>query len=947
MGGDRLSIFVPAVMSVGLLFWLLSQLRDVAHSRRRRNRIKQARLAARTIAAELTAADADPVPPPGELGLHERVVYLLGGAVLWATAVYVAVGSVANYVRPGGYVADIAWLLALSLAVALGSAVLGTASLSIATRYPRVPGPAVRLFRSSALSVDPTEPTGGRPSWRVTAVTAVLWAGFAVLTMLIGWSPHRIARIDERVADWAQAHRLPGPATWLDLAGSTSVGIAVTAVGLALAYRCRVLFLSGLGAVVAGQLAGRVVRSLVSRPRPATGAFPGRLDSFPSGHLVLLTLLAGLLPLVVASLVRRPWVIAPLRAVLGAVVLASGYHRVAQGQHWPLDILGSLLFAAALMATVERGLRFDHWHEHCRPSCPWRAAAAPATGEATARALGAIPLGLDAATAVRAAAHASAGLAAIGLTVLSFTRGVPTNPEGSGLGTALERPVQLGLAVLVSIAALIGWRRPAVGALLLAVAATGLGVFAGVEYRPGSAVLLTGALLVPAVLLWLSWQHHRRPVEIVLVGAVAVALVTGTWVGAATVYDSYFGPTHPTSLTRGIALDRVEWFWAGALDSRSISVTARLAEGHRQAVLVATSERDGSAVRSEAQPAGDERIVTLRVRGLAPDTAYRTTIEVDGVADAGRGVGRFRTPGEGRYSFRVAVASCARTGSNGAVYDAIAAAEPLLFLELGDLHYENLTATVAKPFIDAIGYALSRPAQAALFRSVPVGYVWDDHDYGPNDAGAASPTRDAMRAAYRTAVPHYELRSGDGAINQAFTIGRVRFVITDGRSERTAGSLLGDEQRRWLIDELTAAGRTHALVVWANATPWIGAAREGADTWAGFGEERAEIGQALADAGIDNLVMVSGDAHMVAIDDGTNSGYAAGGEGGFPVLQAAALDRPGSVKGGPYSEGTFPGGGQFGLVDIDDLGDRIVVTMRGMRWDGAELVTLERRFDVD
>ena len=93
--------------------------------------------------------------------------------------------------------------------------------------------------------------------------------------------------------------------------------------------------------------------------------------------------------------------------------------------------------------------------------------------------------------------------------------------------------------------------------------------------------------------------------------------------------------------------------------------------------------------------------------------------------------------------------------------------------------------------------------------------------------------------------------------------------------------------------------------------------------------------------------MVSGDAHMVAIDDGTNSGYAAGGEGGFPVLQAAALDRPGSVKGGPYSEGTFPGGGQFGLVDIDDLGDRIVVTMRGMRWDGAELVTLERRFDVD
>ena len=67
-----------------------------------------------------------------------------------------------------------------------------------------------------------------------------------------------------------------------------------------------------------------------------------------------------------------------------------------------------------------------------------------------------------------------------------------------------------------------------------------------------------------------------------------------------------------------------------------------------------------------------------------------------------------------------------------------------------------------------------------------------------------------------------------------------------------------------------------------------------------------------------------------------------GGGGGRGRLMAHA-----SVKGGPYSEGTFPGGGQFGLVDIDDLGDHIVVTMRGMRWDGAALVTLERSFEVD
>ena len=42
------------------------------------------------------------------------------------------------------------------------------------------------------------------------------------------------------------------------------------------------------------------------------------------------------------------------------------------------------------------------------------------------------------------------------------------------------------------------------------------------------------------------------------------------------------------------------------------------------------------------------------------------------------------------------------------------------------------------------------------------------------------------------------------------------------------------------------------------------------------------------DQQIRNLCMVSGVAHMVAIDDGTNSAYAADGGGGFPVLHAAA-----------------------------------------------------------
>ena len=151
--------------------------------------------------------------------------------------------------------------------------------------------------------------------------------------------------------------------------------------------------------------------------------------------------------------------------------------------------------------------------------------------------------------------------------------------------------------------------------------------------------------------------------------------------------------------------------------------------------------------------------------------------------------------------------------------------------------------------------------------------------------------------------------------------------------------MLGDAQLDWLIEELTVESKEHALVVWANPTPWISSEGPGSDDWSAYVDERRTISDALIAADVENVVMVSGDAHMVALDDGTNSGYSSDGSPGFPVLHAGALDRPGSVKGGPYSLGTFPGGGQYAKVEIsDDGGDTIDVSLSGHTWDGQELL---------
>jgi phosphodiesterase/alkaline phosphatase D-like protein len=252
---------------------------------------------------------------------------------------------------------------------------------------------------------------------------------------------------------------------------------------------------------------------------------------------------------------------------------------------------------------------------------------------------------------------------------------------------------------------------------------------------------------------------------------------------------------------------------------------------------------------------------------------------------------------------------------------------------------------------------LTQPGQAALYRSTPIAYVWDDHDFGPNDAAADSPSRPAALLSYRENVPHYEfpLRGWDAPIAQAFSIGQVRIIMTDTRSARDPAAqpdgpdktMLGAEQLEWFLAELEASLDRYPVVVWVSSVPWIAAAEPDADHWGGYSYERQRIADAIAEIGGEGLVMLAGDAHMVAIDDGSNSDYAAEGGGGFPVMQSGALDRNGSVKGGPYSEGFHAGGGQFGLLTVSDRGDEISVQLRGMTWDGTELTSLDLVFPMD
>jgi len=511
---------------------------------------------------------------------------------------------------------------------------------------------------------------------------------------------------------------------------------------------------------------------------------------------------------------------------------------------------------------------------------------------------------------------------------------------------------ELGTLITLALVVLglsVAWRWEGIGGSIALVAGVGAGAIGAVEYHPlialGTALLFVG----PAVLFLIAWHRTRTLASIVVLAVVLIAVMGAGGAVAFDFYEAGFGAAHPQSDTAPPWSSPVVWAWSGGVTTDRSIVVADVR--HAQPVRLLVADNPGLEDPLVVEPVVTGTIHRFDVSGLTPGRDYTYGFEIDGSV-VGGSLGRFSTWPEGPFSFTVAVGGCSRLHSNGVVYDVIREVEPELFLALGDLYYADIQANSLSSFRFAYETTLTQPAQAAMYRDVPIAYVWDDHDFGPNDADGSAVAAPAALASYRQLVPHYDfaLQGGSAPIAQAFTIGRVRFILTDGRTARdsNADTMLGEAQLAWLEGELLKASESHAVVVLATNVPWIAPADPNADDWGGFARERAELAQFIADQGIDNLVMLAGDAHMVAIDDGTNTNFSTEPGPTFPLMHAAALDRPGSEKGGPYSEGAFPGGGQFGLVEVvDDGGPVVTVQLSGWTWESERLTSLTIDFQVD
>lgn len=396
------------------------------------------------------------------------------------------------------------------------------------------------------------------------------------------------------------------------------------------------------------------------------------------------------------------------------------------------------------------------------------------------------------------------------------------------------------------------------------------------------------------------------------------------------------------------AADLTEFVWSGAVTENTARIKARLHTTSTQVrAVVSTSSTLSNPVYSSLTSASSstDRVADMPVSGLTADTQYYYSIEVDGVMDDR--LGKFKTFNNTANSFKFVAAACGQTGSTHSVYTSILNEDPLFYLCTGDFFYSDIGVNDPDLFRQSYQAVMASTVQRTLYQNVPIVYVWDDHDFGPDNSNGGSASRPAARSVYQEYVPHYPLAEGSGdiPIYHTFSQGRVKFIVTDQRSEKDSPNItddankstMGATQKAWLKQELMDGRDNYKLIVWVNSYPWIG--NDSSDHWGGYTTERDEIAGYIKTNNIDNLCMIAGDAHMVAIDDGSNNIYP-DGQPGFPVLQSAALDKNGSVKGGPYSEGTYPGGGQYSLIEITDTGgEEVQVNWTGKKSDGTILVT--------
>ncbi|MCC6462399.1 MAG: alkaline phosphatase family protein [Saprospiraceae bacterium] len=230
----------------------------------------------------------------------------------------------------------------------------------------------------------------------------------------------------------------------------------------------------------------------------------------------------------------------------------------------------------------------------------------------------------------------------------------------------------------------------------------------------------------------------------------------------------------------------------------------------------------------------------------------------------------------------IAFGSCNKLDKPQTMWTDVAANNPNLWVWLGDIIYADTTD------LNALAAHYKRlktnPEYKKMRSKTQVMGVYDDHDYGCNDAGKGLPNKRGSKKClmdFLDVPMTAPVRKREGAYN-AYTFGtgtqRIKVIVMDTRYFRdtlikdpskqrrylpnTDGDVLGETQWKWLENELKSSKANLNILC---SSIQILADEHGHEKWGNFPSARKRMLQLILKTKPKNLLILSGDRHMAEI----------------------------------------------------------------------------------
>jgi alkaline phosphatase D len=271
-------------------------------------------------------------------------------------------------------------------------------------------------------------------------------------------------------------------------------------------------------------------------------------------------------------------------------------------------------------------------------------------------------------------------------------------------------------------------------------------------------------------------------------------------------------------------------------------------------------------------------------------------------------------------TFTLAFGSCNRPSLPQPLWNDVRALAPDAWAWLGDIVYAD-TTDIARTRRLYTEQAL-RPDYAALVAQTRVVGIWDDHDFGQNDAGSEYPKRVDSQAALLDFLgePEDSPRRTQLGTYASYVFGdgdrQLKLILLDGRYHRDPpGELsdtLGHEQWDWLERELASSTARVNLVASGYQVLPLDHPNE---KWGNFPKARARLLELVAKTRTSGVVLLSGDRHFAELSCMT------GGPLGYPLyeLTSSGLTHAYDNADEPnrYRVGALYPHRNFGVVRVD------------------------------